>query len=201
MPLSFTLTYSDRINDVDDVSGDVDAQVVTGPLYFEPRLLPGRRIPDPEYPSRPTGLAMRTFTGFLDTDGLLKSAPGGEAGVRLWANDPNWNLPRLQYRVRAELTDLLGNPVRWHAFDIDAPSEDITVDMTLELPLPGQKFGRGRPGYGLSKGGGVTVNESGQLVFVREDGYELGAVAVPELSDTLDDAQAAAVAYMLTFGR
>ena len=201
MPLSFTVTYSDRINDVDDVSGDVAAAVVTGPVYFEPCLLPGQRIPDPDYPPRPTGLAMRTFTGFLDTDGLLKTEAGGEEGVRLWANDPDWNLTRLQYRVRAELTDLLGRPVRWHAFNFDAPGEDIVRDLTLEIPLPGQKFGRGRPGFGLAKDTGVDINETGQLVLVREDGYELGAVTVPELSETLDDTQAETIAYVMTFGR
>ena len=201
MPLCFTLVYSDRINDTEDVSGDIAATVVTGPMYFEPCLLSGQRIPDPDYPARPTGLALRTFTGFLDTDGLLKSAAGGEEGVRLWANDPAWNLPRLQYRVRAELTDLLGRPVRWHATNFDAPTEDIEVDLTRELPLPGQKYGRGRPGFGLARGTGVDINGSGQLVFVREDGEELGAVDVPDVSDVLDNAQAQSIAYVMTFGR
>ncbi len=201
MPLSFTVTYSDRINDTEDVSGDVGATIVTGPMYFEPCLLPGQRIPDPDYPSRPTGLAMRTFTGFLDTDGLLKSEAGGEEGVRLWANDPAWSVDRLQYRVRADLTDLVGNPVRWQSFSFDAPTEDIEVLLTLELPLPGQKFGRGRPGFGLQHGGGVDINESGQLVLLREDGQEVGAVTVPELSDTLDEAQGETIAYVMTFGR
>ena len=201
MPLSFTVTYSDRINDTEDVSGDVAAAVVTGPVYFEPCLLPGQRIPDPDYPSRPTGLAMRTFTGFLDTDGLLKTEAGGEEGVRLWANDPAWSVDRLQYRVRADLTDLAGNPVRWQSFSFDAPAEDVEVLLTLELPLPGQKFGRGRPGFGLQHGGGVDINESGQLVLLREDGQEVGAVTVPELSDTLDEAQGETIAYVMTFGR
>ena len=201
MPLSFTVTYSDRINDTEDVSGDVAATIVTGPMYFEPCLLPGQRIPDPDYPSRPTGLAMRTFTGFLDTDGVLKTEAGGEEGVRLWANDPAWEVERLQYRVRADLTDLLGSPVRWHSFNFDAPTEDIVRDLTLEIPLPGQKFGRGRPGFGLAKDTGVDINGDGQLVLVREDGYELGAVTVPELSDTLDEAQGETIAYVMTFGR
>ena len=201
MPLNFRLFYDDRINNVDDVTEDVAAGVVTGPMYFEPTLLPGQRIPDPDYPSRPTGLAMRTFTGFLDTDGVLKTEAGGEEGVRLWANDPAWEVERLQYRVRADLTDLLGSPVRWHSFNFDAPTEDIVRDLTLEIPLPGQKFGRGRPGFGLAKDTGVDINGDGQLVLVREDGYELGAVTVPELSDTLDEAQGETIAYVMTFGR
>ncbi len=200
MPLCFPLVYSDRINDVDDVTGDTAAQVVTGPVYIEPCLLPGQRIPDPDYPSRPTGLALRTFTGYLDTDGLLKTEPGGEEGLRVWANDPNWNLPRLQYRVRAELTDLLGRPVRWHALNFDAPTEDIEVDLTLELPVPGQKFGRGRPGFGLARDG-VSVNGSGQMVLTREDGYNLDPVTIPELSDTLLQSNAYAAAFARTFGR
>ena len=166
MPLSFTVTYSDRINDTEDVSGDVAATVVTGPMYFEPCLLPGQRIPDPDYPSRPTGLALRTFTGFLDTDGLLKSEAGGEEGVRLWANDPNWGLARLQYRVRAELTDLLGKPVRWHGFNFDAPVADLTKDLTEYMPLPGQKFGRG-PATHITGG---SFDDDGNLVLDNDDG-------------------------------
>ena len=75
------------------------------------------------------------------------------------------------------------------------------MDLTRELPLPGQKFGRGRPGFGLQHGGGVDINESGQLVLLREDGQEVGAVTVPELSDTLDEAQGETIAYVMTFGR
>lgn len=166
MPLCFTVTYSDRINDTEDTSGDIAATVVTGPVYFEPCLLPGQRIPDPDYPSRPTGLALRTFAGFLDTDGLLKSEAGGEEGVRLWANDPNWGIARLQYRVRAELTDLLGNPVRWHSFNFDAPVADLTKDLTEYMPLPGQKFGRG-PATHITGG---AFNDDGSLVLDNDDG-------------------------------
>ena len=165
MPLSFTVTYSDRINDTLDVSGDVAATIVTGPMYFEPCLLPGQRIPDPDYPSRPTGLAMRTFTGFLDTDGILKTEAGGEEGVRLWANDPAWGIERLQYRVRADLTDLAGNPVRWQSFNFDAPGVDQVRDLTAVMPKPGQKFGRGPGAYDIV-GGHFT--EDG-LVLVNAD--------------------------------
>ena len=172
MPLSFTVTYSDRINDTGDVSGDVAATIVTGPMYFEPCLLPGQRIPDPDYPSRPTGLAMRTFTGFLDTDGILKTEAGGEEGVRLWANDPAWELDRLQYRVRADLTDSLGQSVRWASFNFDAPVADITKDLTYYMPRPGQKFGRGPASY-LTGG---TFNSDGDLVLHNDNGSDVNPI-------------------------
>ena len=174
MPLNFRLFYDDRINDVDDVTEDVAAGVVTGPMYFEPCLLPGQRIPDPDYPSRPTGLAMRTFTGFLDTDGILKTEAGGEAGVRLWANDPAWGIERLQYRVRADLTDLLGNSVRWSTFNFDAPGIDQVRDLTAVMPKPGQKFGRGPGAYNITGG---SFDEDGNLVLVNSDGSALQPIA------------------------
>ena len=174
MPLSFRLFYDDRVNDVTDTVDEVAAVAVSGPVYFEPTLLPGQRIPDPDYPSRPTGLAMRTFSGFLDTDGQLKVEPGGELGVSLWANDPAWNLPRLQYRVRAELTDLLGRPVRWHTFHFDAPADDTDRNLIHYMPLPGQKFGRGPGAWNIVSG---SFDEDGNLVLVNDDGSSVAPIA------------------------
>ena len=174
MPMNFRLFYDDRVNDVTDTVDEVAAVAVSGPVYFEPALLPGQRIPDPDFPSRPTGLAMRTFTGFLDTDGRLKSEAGGELGVSLWANDPAWNLPRLQYRVRAELTDLYGKPVRWHSFSFDAPATTADRNLVQYMPLPGQKFGRGPGAYNITGG---SVDEDGNLVLVNSDGSALQPIA------------------------
>ena len=182
MPPNFRLFYDDRINDVDDVSEDVAAGVVTGPMYFEPTLLPGQRIPDPEYPSRPTGLAMRTFTGFLDTDGRLKSEAGGELGVSLWANDPTWGIERLQYRVRAELTDLFGRPVRWHSLCFDAPSDDSDRNLVHYMPLPGQKFGRGPGAWNIVSG---SFNGDGDLVLVNADGSTVDPITPLDDDGTL----------------
>lgn len=200
MPLNFTVVYDDRINDIEDSSGDVAATVAMGPVYFIPSITPGHRIPDLEYLPRPAGLAIRAFPAYLDTDGRLKTKAGGDTGVRLWANDPAWRLPRLQYQVRAELTDLQGRPVEWAPFSFDAPHEDIEVDLAREMPRPGQKFGRGRPGFGLAPGA-VQIDTEGNLVLVREDGIELGGVEIPDLSDALDVAQAESISYVLTFGR
>jgi hypothetical protein len=197
MPIQFTAIYDDLVNDNTDSSGDISAVPSMGPVYFVPTLLPGYRIPALTNLPRPAGIGIRAFEGFIDTDGRLKSAPGGDIGVRLWANDPDWNLPRLQYQVRAELTDGFGIPVPWNAFYFDAPDADLNIDLGRELPPPGQKFGRGRSGFGV---GGLGVTGEGQLQLSREDGLILGSVTVPELSETLTETNAGAVAYAVTFG-
>ena len=200
MPLNFTLHYDDRINDLDDKVGDVAETVVTGPMYFVPNIRPGARIPVQDALPRPLGLAMRAFEGYLDTDGRLKNEQGGETGIRLWANDPAWNLPRLQYRVLADLTDLFGNPVPWQDFYFDAPTVDIERNLAAEMPKPGQKFGRGRPGFGIAVGG-IDLDEQGRLLLTREDGQDIGAVEIPDLTEAFDEVAAQSVAYALTFGR
>jgi hypothetical protein len=199
--LNFTVVYDDLVNNDADVSGDVDAVAVTGPVAFIPAIRTGARIPAPNNLPRPAGLALRTFPAFLDADGQLKTEPGGVVGVRLWANDPDWNLDRLQYLVRANLTDQLGNAVPWAPFAFDAPTEDVTIDLTNEMPQPGQKFSRGRAGYGFARDG-VSIDGLGQLVFTREDGAELAVVPIPEdLSGALAAASADALALGLTFVR
>lgn len=199
MPLNFTLRYADRVNDIDDTTGDVAATPGVGPVYFDTTILPGYRIPD-LLSSPPTGLATRRFSGYLDTDGLLKKERGGEEGVRLWANDPAWDLPRLQYRVTAQLTDIFGRSVPWETVYFDAPAEDVVRYLAAEMPKPRQKFGRGRPGYGLARNG-LDINEAGQLTLTREDGSSVGAVTVPDLSTALDEAAAISIAHTVTFGR
>ena len=198
MALNFTLHYDDRINDLDDKVGDVAETVVTGPMYFVPSIRPGVRIPVLDGLPRPKGLAVQAFDGFLDTDGRLKNKQGGELGVRLWANDPAWNLPRFQYRVSAELTDLFGRPVPWRDFYFDAPTADIVRNLADELPRPAQKFGRGRPGFGLDR---TDVDGLGRLVLTREDDVTVGTVEMPALSDTLARSNAAAISHTVTFGR
>lgn len=200
MPLNFTVRYRDRVNDVDDAAGDVAETPGVGWIYFDLNTEPGARIPVRDFAPEPRGLGVRTFTGYLDTDGLLKHEPGGEEGLRLWANDPAFDVARLQYRVRAELTDLLGRPLRLAPFYFDAPTTDTTVYLALEMPRPGLKFNRGRPGFGFARDG-ATVNEDGQLVLTREDGQPLGAVTIPDLSAALDEANAVTIAHTVTFGR
>lgn len=175
MPLNFTLHYDDRINDIDDKVGDVAVTPGVGPIYFEPTILPGYRIPDLTASPRPLGITARRFEGYLDTDGRLKNERGGETGMRLWANDPAWNLPRFQYRVTAQLADLFGRPVDWQPFYFDAPGADLEVYLSAYMPKPGQKFGRG-PGAWKIVGGDIA---DGELTLTNEDGTTVGPIAIP----------------------
>lgn len=184
MPINFTVNYDDRVNDADDTSGDVAAAVVTGPMYFIPSVLPGYRIPDLHSLTRPTGLAVRAFAGYLDTDGRLRTRQGGDVGVRLWANDPDWELPRLQYQVRAELTDQLGRPVPWAAFYFDAPGADVEINLVDYMPKPGQKFGRG-PGAPRIRSG--SFNDDGDLVLENADGTTIDPITLPSVAVALVD--------------
>lgn len=192
MPLQFTLRMKDRTTDITDVTGDRAWVPVMGPLLAEPTFKPGARIPyglDMAY--RPRAVLM-----WLDADGELKPSKGGSVGVRLDANDPAFNLSRLQYRITAPegLTDANGEVVDWAAVYFDAPKDDQIVYLSKELPKPGQKFGRGRPGFGIATNG-LDVNADGQLVITREDGTVLPPVF------TVPESQALSVSYAMTFGR
>ncbi|MGQ9348958.1 hypothetical protein [Mycolicibacterium gilvum] len=191
MPLNFTLHYDDRVNSVTDFTGDVQAVNTIGPIYFEPTILPGYRIPVQDYSPRPTGVGIQQFSGFLDSDGRLKKERGGEVGLRLWANDPAWKLPQFQYRVTADLTDPLGNKVDWQPFYFDAPKADVVRYLTQEMPRPGQKFGRGRHGFTIDS---IEVDDDGFFVATREDNVDLDPVPIAV-------SPIASAAYAMTFGR
>lgn len=177
MPLNFTVHYDDRANDIDDVSGDIDSTALIGPVYFIPGFTPGARVPAPEYDPRSTGFAFRAFAGYIDTDGRLKNERGGTPGVRLWANDPVFELERLQYQVRADLTDSRGRRIPFTPFYFNAPDEDKVVDLARHMPRPGQSFGRGPDAWQLV---GAEFDPAGDIVFINEDGSTLSPI---ELAD------------------
>lgn len=173
MPLNFTLRHKERVNDVDDPTGDVQLVIGVGALLFTPTFTPGARIPY----GVDIGIATRGFPAYLDTDGELKSAAGETAGLRLWANDPDFNIDRFQYRVSAPggLTDFFGRPVPFQEFNFDAPSVDTTWYLKDLVPPPGQKFGRGRPAWPLV-GGSVAA---GVLTLQNGDGSTLSGITLP----------------------
>lgn len=175
MPLNFTLRYDHLISDIDDASGDITAIPAQGWMYFEPSVHAGSRIPVPSYTPRPSGVEPRRFKGYLDTDGRLKTGPGGSVDIRLWANDPAWGLIRYAYTVTAALTDLLGRTLAFDSFSFDAPTFDTVLNLVDVMPAPGQAFGRGPGAFRLS-GGHFT---DGQLYFQNSDGSMFSVGAPP----------------------
>lgn len=167
MPTNFTLLYDDLSNDLDDTIGDVGSVACVGWMTFTPVFRDGVRVPSPGNSPRPAGFHMRRFRGYVDTDGRLKSSPSGSVGVRLWANDPDFGLDRLQYRVTADLSDPLGRKIVFATVFFDAPSSDVSVNLADYLPAPSQDFGRGPGAWNLS---GASFTESGALLLQNQDG-------------------------------
>jgi hypothetical protein len=194
LPINFTVTYDDLTNDLDDTTGDIGAVPAIGPVVFVPSLI-DRATATANSP-RPAGYALRTFSGWLDNDGQLKSEPGGTVGVRMWANDPIFELDRLQYRVEADLTDPLGRPVPWRVFAFDAPTSDLTVNLVHVMPDPSQEFSRGPRAYDITE---LSVDGSNDFVFEREDGYQLPAVPA-DFAVNLVPSKGRAVAMAIALG-
>lgn len=77
-------------------------------------------------------------SGWLAADGhLYKDATSGQP-FRLVANDPEFNLDHLTYKIEFELTTLLGEPVEVPYTYFPAPSTDTTAYITRFLRDPGQ---------------------------------------------------------------
>jgi len=77
-------------------------------------------------------------SGWLASDGhLYADATSGEP-MRLVANDPEFNLDHVTYRVDFELTTLLGEPVDVPHTFFPAPSTDTTVHLTRFVKDPDQ---------------------------------------------------------------
>lgn len=142
----------------------------------------------------------RRVTGYIRSDGQMwdteavSAAPydledPGQLGVQLLSNDPALEVERLQYRVTI-VADDAGQTLPLDSFYFDAPSDDRTVYVPLESPLPGQPFSRGRPGFALAS---AYIDEDGLLVLVREDLHALEPIDI--------SIPPASVAYAMTFGR
>lgn len=154
MPINFTLVHNGFTNDEADTAGDVDAIAVTGWLNFVAQLPEGMPALAPTEGESGTSFWVRTFYGYLDTDGVLKNKPGtdgGTSGVRIWANDPAFNLENLPYLVHAP-KDLRANGkiVKFKPFIFNAPAADIEVRFSDIQPVPsatGQGLQRGPRGH------------------------------------------------------
>ena len=132
---NFTVHYDQFASrtDSDDAGLDADLIPLVGTVVFTAATLDGRPVMAPTLSPRPAGLKFRPFIGHIDSDGRLKSAPGGTVGVRLWANDPKFNLDRLVYRVTFNLMTEAGERLNVEGGVFDAPTEDVSVNLASVL--------------------------------------------------------------------
>lgn len=88
--------------------------------------------------SNPKTIKLPRRSAWLAADGhLYKDATSG-LPFRLVANDPEFNLDHLTYKVTFELTTLLGDPVSIQHTFFPAPSTDTTVYVTRFIRDPDQ---------------------------------------------------------------
>lgn len=193
-PINFTIHWTAKTNDVDDHSGDIASAPGIGPVWLIPQFRDESHIPTAVFDPRPTSYYMRAFPGFLDTDGVLKNEAGGDEGMRAWANDPIFELDRLQYRVEASLVDPFGRPLGMRPFYFDAPTEDSIVYLSLEMPKGRQNFYRGRPAFDIID---LDVTLDNEFVFTRADSLELGPVSADASVDILPTATGRALVWAL----
>lgn len=140
--INFTVTYDLLTNESLPTSGeDVGTEALVGYVHFTPQFTDSHAILAQDYSPRPAGLRPRTFTGYLDSDGRLRSERGADdIGVRLWANDPVLELSKLVYKVEFDLTTPMGEKVRVDGGYFEAPSTDTTVNLTNVLTTTGTKI-------------------------------------------------------------
>lgn len=162
-------------SDSSDENADADEVALIGEVDFTPQFSTEGPVLARDYSPRPTGFKLLKVTGVIDTDGRLKNARAGTAGVRLIANDPVLELPDpLVYRVDFRLTTPLGQPVRVSATYFEAPDSDVTVQLA-EVMESALSSAAKAPRI---IGGAFNVN--GEIVFENADGSTLTPIEIPE---------------------
>jgi len=169
--INFTVKYSQYANSADDVDTNTDLDIIglVGETTFTPVVRDARPILAPGY-SPPAGFRLRAITGFLDGVGVLRASRTGPDGVRLVANDPVLQLPKLSYRVEFKLTTPLGEPVRVDGGYFSAPQDDRVIYLA-EVLQAGGSIGGPRISSGDFEGDSV--------IFENEDGTTISAIAIP----------------------
>lgn len=162
--INFTVTYDQLATQTDDSDTGADADIIAliGTVTFTPEMSDDGPLLAPGYSPRAAGFKLLPITGYVDSDGQLKSARAGTVGVRLPANDPVLQLTRLVYRVSFDLRTPLGEPVPIRGGYFEAPSTDTTVNLTNVLVPTGE------PSIGVINGGiddVVAVGDSIQFYW------------------------------------
>jgi len=176
--MQFTVQFdvlSNRAFDSTDAGTDADVIPLLGEIVFTPRFADERLALAATLSPRPAGVKLRPFTGFVDTDGRLKTSKAGTVGVRLFANDPKFGFDDpLLYQVSFFLRTAGGQPVKIDDAYFTAPIVDSTVQLAdvLQPTIP--------LAVGAPKLIGGVFNESGDVVFENADGSLLDPIEIPE---------------------
>jgi lysophospholipase L1-like esterase len=137
--INFTVNYDLFGSETDSADAGADADIVAliGDVTFTPVTSDDKPVQAPGYAPRPAGFKLRKFVGYLDSDGRLKSSRNGAVGVRLWANDPVFDLDQLTYRVDFDLRTPIGDKVSVDGGYFVAPSTDGTINLANVLTSTG----------------------------------------------------------------
>ena len=150
-----------------DVGVDADVVPLVGEVQFTPLLADDALALAPTYSPRAAGLKFRTSTGYIDSDGRLKTISGGTVGVRLWANDPIFGFDDpLVYRVRFNLRTPAGSRVKIDDRFFEAPAYDTTVQLADVMQPTVPLAVRALPITAGTFSGNSVIFENGDGTFV-----------------------------------
>ena len=160
--INFTAQYDlfGSFPDSDDEGLEADLGALVGTVKFTPQTIDGRAISAPTYSPRPAGFKMLPFAAYIDTDGQLKDGPSGNVGVRLWANDPVFELDDLLYRVDFDVKTIYAQPVIIDPGYFFAPVDDRVINLS-EVLQSGESIGSPRLIGGTFVAGTVIFEDLG----------------------------------------
>jgi hypothetical protein len=174
--INFTVNYDLLASQTDSGDAGVDSDLVAliGSVVFTPLFADNKPVLAADHSPRPAGLKLQPISGYLDSDGRLKAAPGGSVGVRLPARDPIMDLDALFYRVDFTVRTAAGEPVKVDPGFFEAPATDTTVELAevLESTLAAAAA--------APRLSGGTFNGAGDVVFENADGSTLEPIAIPQ---------------------
>jgi hypothetical protein len=174
--INFTVNYDLLASQTDsaDAGADSDLVALIGTVVFTPLFDDNRAVLATDHSPRPAGFKLQPISGYLDSDGRLKAAPGGVVGVRLPAHDPIMDVDAVIYRVDFNVRTAAGEKVAVDHGYFEAPSTDTTVQLAdvLQSTLAAAAQAQGLVG-GYFDGDGDVVFEDG-------DGNFLPPIAIPD---------------------
>jgi hypothetical protein len=183
------------VSDGVDEGVEADEVGLQGTVVFTPVLPKGDHRPflAPGFSPRPAGIKVLPITGYIDSDGQLKSGPGGSVGVRLPANDPVLGRDSLPYLVEFNVRTPAGEKVRLQGGYFEAPPDDVTINLAEVLQPTGTPSGvvtRIAPGSVRLDGTSLVFGFAGEDIA---DPVEIGGVVDDAVGPAVDAAVGPAV--------